>query len=124
MLPWGGIAGPGDYTEVISRQLSFQPGTTQLCAPINITDDAILEDSETFSVQLNTTDQAVILDPISSTITILDSDSESGSISYQFIHYIQVLYVTMYTTPCMVYNTKHNQYSKVWSTYILCIFQT
>ena len=103
MITWGCIAGPGDYTEV-SVQLSFQPGESEMCTAISITNDAILEDSETFSVQLNTTDQAVILNPSSSTVTILDNDSESGSQSIiYFIHYIHVLY---YTTPCMVYITK------------------
>ena len=78
-----GIAGPGDYTEVVSRQLSFQPGESEQCTAINVTDDVILEDSETFSVQLNTTDQAVLFNFSSATVTILDNDSESGSISYQ-----------------------------------------
>ena len=81
MIAWGCIAGPGDYTEV-SVQLSFQPGESEMCTAISITNDAILEDSETFSVQINTTDQAVILNPSSATVTILDNDSESGSISY------------------------------------------
>ena len=87
MIAWGYVAGPGDYTEVTSRQLSFQPGTTRLCAPISITDDAILEDSETFSVQLNATDQSVILNSSSSTVLILDNDSESGLIFYKSRHY-------------------------------------
>ena len=86
VIAWCYVAGPGDYTEVISRQLSFQPGTTQLCTPINITDDAILEDSETFTVQLNATDQSVILSPSSSTVpvTILDNNSESGLNSHTY----------------------------------------
>ena len=75
-----GIAGPRDYTEVVSRQLSFQPGETEQCTAINVTDDVILEDSETFSVQLNTTDRAVLFNSSSATVTILDNDSESGSI--------------------------------------------
>ena len=88
-----GVVGPGDYTEVVLRQLSFQPGTgeSEMCTAINITDDAILEDSETFSVQLNTTDQAVLFNSISATVTILDNDSESGSISYQFNHLFHFL---------------------------------
>jgi len=80
------VAGPSDYTGV-SRQLSFQPGGTELCTAINIINDVILEDSETFSVQLTATDQAVILNPSSATVSIIDNDGESGSISCQS-HYM------------------------------------
>ena len=82
---WGCVAGPSDYTGV-SRQLSFQPGGTELCTTINIINDVILEDSETFSVQLTATDQAVILNPSSATVSIIDNDGESGSISCQSHH--------------------------------------
>ena len=67
--------------EVLPTQLTFQPGETELCIQITIIDDVILEDNETFSVGLITTDQAVILNPSSATVTILNNDSESGSIS-------------------------------------------
>ena len=86
-----GVVGPGDYTEVVSWQLSFQPGESEQCTAINVTDDVILEDSETFSVQLNTTDQAVLFNSSSATVTILDNDSESGSISYQMNHLFHFL---------------------------------
>ena len=53
------------------------PGTPQLCASISISDDAILENDEIFSLQLNTTDQAVTLRPISANVTIGDDDCKS-----------------------------------------------
>ena len=66
---------------VLPTQLTFQPGEIELCIQITIIDDVILEDNETFSVGLSTTDQAVLLNPSSATVTILNSDSESGSIT-------------------------------------------
>ena len=53
------------------------PGTPQQCTSISISDDAILENDEIFSLQLNTTDQAVTLRRISANVTIGDDDRKS-----------------------------------------------
>ena len=53
------------------------PGTPQQCVNISISDDAILENDEIFSLQLNTTDQAITLRPISANVTIGDDDRKS-----------------------------------------------
>lgn len=66
---------------VLPTQLTFQPGEIELCIQITIIDDVILEDNEMLSVELSTTDQAVLINSSSATVTILNNDSESGSIT-------------------------------------------
>ena len=70
---------PGDYAQPTPTDLTFLPGTTLQCASISISDDAILENDESFSVQLTSTDPAVTLSPSASsaTITIGNDDSKS-----------------------------------------------
>ena len=69
-----------DYAQPTPMELVFEQGTAQQCASISISDDAILENNELFSVQLTTTDQAVMLSPSSATVTIEDDDSKSFSL--------------------------------------------
>ena len=73
----GFIADGSDYMEVLPTQLTFQSGETELCRQIIIIDDVVLEENEMFFVVLSTTDQAVLLNPSSATVTILNNDSES-----------------------------------------------
>ena len=70
---------PGDFAQPTPADLTFLPGTTLQCANISISDDAVLENDELFSVQLTSTDPAVILSPSASsaTITIGNDDSKS-----------------------------------------------
>ena len=59
-------------TEVI---LTFEPGEIVQCGSIVIANDSILENPETFSVTLNTTDPDVIITiPDSASITIRNDD--------------------------------------------------
>ena len=66
-----------DYAVPTSMELTIVAGADQQCTSISISDDPILESDELFSVELNTTDQAVTLHPSSANITIEDDDSES-----------------------------------------------
>ena len=70
---------PGDYAQPTPANLTFPQGTTLRCTNISIFDDAIVENDELFSVQLTSTDPAVILSPSarSATVTIGDDDSKS-----------------------------------------------
>jgi len=72
---------PEDFAPPIPMELTFLPGTAERCANISISNDTILEDDELFSVQLDTTDQAVTLSPSSADVTIGDDDGKSLSIS-------------------------------------------
>lgn len=57
--------------------LIFTPNTTKIkCRQILITNDIIAEGDEVFDVELNTTDEAVILKPNATFITIIDDDSK------------------------------------------------
>ena len=56
---------------------TFIPGVNELCtSEISIIDDLVLEDNETFSVLLSTTDLNVSLEPSSASVTIVDNDSK------------------------------------------------
>ena len=67
---------PVDFTSVSSVNLEFLPRSdTKQYFEVIIVDDGIAEDNETFSVALDTSDGAVVLDPVSTTIiTIVDND--------------------------------------------------
>ena len=71
-----------DYAQPNPMDLTFLQGISQQCANIAISDDAILENDELFSVQLTTTDQAVTLSPSSATVTIGDDDSKLFSLFF------------------------------------------
>ena len=66
-----------DYAQPTPMELTIVAGEDQQCTSISISDDPILENDELFSVQLNTTDQAVTLHPSSANITIGDDDGEA-----------------------------------------------
>ena len=55
--------------------LVFSESNTMECVDISIHTDALDEVNEMFSVNLDTDDSSVILDPHSAQVTILDSDS-------------------------------------------------
>lgn len=69
---------PADPTDIVPvlMALVFQPETARQCASVNIMDDSSLEFDETFLVMLSTQDQAIVLDPVSATLTILNDDSK------------------------------------------------
>ena len=66
-----------DYAQPTQMELTIVAGADQQCTSISISDDPILENVELFSVQLNTSDQAVTLHPRSANITIEDNDGKS-----------------------------------------------
>jgi len=66
-----------DYSAVEGNLLTFSPAMNVSCATvIPIIDDNVLEDDQTFSVVLSTTELDVLLDPASATVTIVDDDGE------------------------------------------------
>ena len=54
-------------------ELQFQPESTTVCVAIPISEDLRLENNEMFSVELDTTDQAVVLNPRVAIVTIIDN---------------------------------------------------
>ena len=58
-----------------TENIKFTPGMTgPQCQSIAITDDSILENDEMFVVSLSTTDQDIIRNPSTTSVTILDDD--------------------------------------------------
>lgn len=56
--------------------LVFQPQQSQNCAQITITDDAIVEGQETFVLEVSSTDPAVDIIAMRTSLTISDNDSK------------------------------------------------
>ena len=67
-----------DFTTVTNILVfTFIPGVNELCtSEISIIDDLVLEDNETLTVLLSTTDLDVSLEPSSASVTIVDNDSK------------------------------------------------
>ena len=66
-----------DYAQPTPMEVTIVARADQQCTSISISDDPILENDELFSVELNTSDQAVTLHPSSANITIEDNDGKS-----------------------------------------------
>ena len=66
----------GDYTAISSMELTFSDSMLSQTVPITIADGGVVEGNETFSVTLATSDTAVILNPMTATVDILDDDSK------------------------------------------------
>ena len=68
---------PGDFS-LLTEQLTFNPenGSQRDCAIIMVENDLTLEDDESFSVILTTTDPDVIIAPNLTVVTITDDDSK------------------------------------------------
>ena len=73
-----------DYTPV-SRNLIFNAGVTTQVVEIPIIDDLIVERSEIITLNLTSNDPAVILNPSTSTVTILDADSKMLCVSFYIL---------------------------------------
>lgn len=71
-----------------SLEKTFPPGTTIDCEEIIILDDNILESTEDFILQLSTSDDQVFLDPIITTVTIVDQqDSMYNLLCYMSLFF-------------------------------------
>ena len=73
-------AAPGDFL-LVRNQLTFNPGSglQRDCAAITVGSDTILEDDESFSVVLTTTDPDIIrFGPNITVVTITDDDSKQS----------------------------------------------
>ena len=60
--------------EATTAQLTFSPIDSERCTAVSVVNDTILESDEEFTVELQTADQAVTLDPQSSVVIISDND--------------------------------------------------
>jgi hypothetical protein len=65
---------PGDYVERMVL-LTFVEGTSEACTNIQITNDTVLEDNESFLLSLTTTEPRVSLNPAQGSVLIIDDDT-------------------------------------------------
>ena len=68
------IAGGVDFSD-FSQTIQFF-GVLPLEISVGITNDFILENAESFSVEFTSDDDSVILQPSTATVTIIDNDGE------------------------------------------------
>jgi hypothetical protein len=74
----GSATSAADYT-AISGTLTFAPGETTKTFSVLVTDDAVKESNETFSVLLGNPSNASLGNPVSATVTIFDNDKRIRS---------------------------------------------
>ena len=79
----------GPYT------LIFPAGITSILLNISITNDRILEINETFVLSINPDSGVTLADPSSTTVTIVDDDSEEIDIKLLF------MYIKLSTNDCI-----------------------
>ena len=70
----GSANAPGDYSKLMLTKLFFESDRNRLCINVTIVDDFSLEDDETFSLLLTSTDNAVVLGVNITSVTIIDDD--------------------------------------------------
>ena len=68
---------PGDFLSLVD-QLTFNPGSglQRDCATITVGNDTILEDDESFSVVLTSTDPDVTINPNTAVVTLTNDDGK------------------------------------------------
>ncbi|MBP7688710.1 MAG: proprotein convertase P-domain-containing protein [Thermoflexales bacterium] len=76
----GTAVAPGDYAAA-SGTLTFTPGVTLSTFNVNIANDAVVENSEAFTVTLSSPSNATLAAPSSATVTIGDNDQPSVALS-------------------------------------------
>ena len=64
---------PEDYTAISSQPVTFSSAPDQMCIPISISDDEVVEETESFAVTLVTEDPAVLIIQPFASVTIIDS---------------------------------------------------
>ena len=65
-----------DYNDPVVNTVTFASGVTRATYPVPIVDDSNIEDTETFTASLSTTEANVNIVDGAATVTILDIDSE------------------------------------------------
>ena len=71
------ITALSDYNAVEGNLLTFTPEVNVSCTTVvPIIDDAVLEDNQTFSVVLITSDPDALVNPAFATVTIVDNDGK------------------------------------------------
>ena len=65
-----------DYNDPVVTTVTFASGVTSATYPVPIVDDSTIEDTETFTASLSTTESNVNIGDGTATVTILDDDSE------------------------------------------------
>ena len=67
-----------DYTAVNNRVLTFEPGSTEECFDVGITDDTVdEEDTEDLFLTITTNQDGVILTPDTTRVVIADDDGKN-----------------------------------------------
>ncbi len=74
-------ASDADYTAVASGTLTFAEGDTEKTIEVTITEDAIDEDNETFTVTLSNPENATLGSTDEATVTITDDDTRGVTVS-------------------------------------------
>ncbi|WP_411883852.1 beta strand repeat-containing protein [Polaromonas sp. YR568] len=82
----GGTATPGtggtnDYNAIVNQTLSFAAGETSKTVTVTINEDALVESSETFNLQLSSPSAGAIINSASASITATIQDNEAAVIS-------------------------------------------
>ena len=71
---------PMDFIPVTQTSIVFDAGTTSQQVTVSIADDDVVENSEFFYGNLNTSDGAVILDPSAARVTILETGGDDSKL--------------------------------------------
>ena len=67
---------PDDYTAISSQPVTFSSAPDQICIPISISDDGVVEETETFAVTLVTEDPAIVTMLSFAAVSITDSSGK------------------------------------------------
>jgi hypothetical protein len=82
LLLWNCL-GRVDYPPEPVTQLTFGSGVSRLCINVSVIEDSEVEGTEVFEVSLGTEDDAVLIQPNTTLVVILDDDGELIIISEQ-----------------------------------------
>ena len=68
---------PDDYTAISSQPVTFSSAPDQMCSPVSISSDTVVEATESFAVILESTDPVVQVTQQFASVIIIDSEPSS-----------------------------------------------
>ena len=67
---------PGDYISITSQPVTFSSAPSQMCIPVSILNDNVVEANKLFTVTLESSDPAVQFTLSFASVTIIDSSGK------------------------------------------------
>ena len=105
---------PGDYHQMTSTAVEFTAGETEQTVVIPIVDDRVLEEIESFSIEISSTSNGVVVEDGRASVVIEDDDGNGYNIGTATLHAISGMF-NVHILGHFIYNMVSGYISLQWS---------